>query len=198
MQLVLASSSESRKRQIEQLKLPFAVRSPDIDETQLANEPAEAMVVRLAREKALKVSQEFNNAIIIAGDQVHKVGTKIHGKPHNPETALAQLKMAQGITTEFLSGIAVYNTNTEKLIVRLVRTEVKFLKLTDAEIKKYIELDQPFDCAGSIRIEGLAPCLIESISTPDPTAITGMPLITCCEMLTEVGFNCLEYANSNY
>lgn len=198
MQLILASSSKSRIKQLEQLKLPFAIYPPEIDESRLKNESPEDMVIRLARLKAMKASNEFTKAVIIAGDQVHVVADQVHGKPLNFETALKQLLLAQGSKTEFLSGIAVLNNTSGKLIVRLVRTEVTFHKLDEYAIKKYLEIDKPYECAGSIRIEGLAPCLIESISTNDPTAITGMPLITCCEMLSAVGYNCLTHANSNY
>ena len=197
MQLVLASSSKSRAAQISQLQINFQTYAPDIDESAKENESAEQLVLRLATEKAKKVASIFPNSVIIAGDQVHKVGNKIHGKPHDYETARNQLSLASGQKTQFLSGIAVLNTNTNKLVARLLVTEVTFKTLTAEEINKYLEIDQPFECAGSIRIEGLAPCLISEIKTPDPTAITGMPLIVCCEMLAAVGFDCLKHAHRN-
>ena len=194
MKLVLASSSKSRKKQLEQLRVPFICHSPEVDETALEHESADNLVLRLAKEKAYAVANNYREHVIIAGDQVHLVEGNIHGKPGDFETALEQLELAQGKKTEFLSGIAVHNTRTGSLFLRLVRTEVVFRSLTRAELTRYLELDQPYECAGSVRIEGLAPCLIESISAPDPTAITGMPLIICCEMLAASGFNCLDYA----
>lgn len=194
MQLVLASSSESRKKQLQQLNIPFECCSPGIDETQLEHESAQNLVLRLAKEKAYAVSEKFNAHVIIAGDQIHIVGREIHGKPGDFATALQQLNKAQGQVTEFLSGIAVLNTITGKLFLQLVTTKVTFKQLSESTIKKYLEIDQPYECAGGIRIEGLAPCLIESIEAPDPTAITGMPLVICCQMLSAAGFDCIEHA----
>ena len=197
MQLILASSSKSRAAQISQLQISFQTFAPDIDESAKVNESAAELVLRLAAEKAKKAAGIFSNSVIIAGDQVHLVGDNIHGKPHDFETAHKQLSLASGQKTQFYSGIAVLNTNTNKLVARSLITEVTFKNLTAAQINKYIEIDQPFECAGSIRIEGLAPCLISEIKTLDPTAITGMPLIVCCEMLAAVGFDCLKHADRN-
>lgn len=195
MSLVLASSSKSRKKQLAQLKVPFEVFAPEIDETQLPDESPTALVMRLAREKALAAKSKFPNHVIIAGDQVHVVDSDIHGKPHNADTAFEQLSKAQGQKTKFLSGISVLNTNTDIILTRIVCTEVNFKQLTAEQIKHYISIDKPFECAGSIRIEGIAPCLIQSIQTEDPTAITGMPLIICCNMLADIGFDILDKIN---
>ena len=194
MQLILASSSKSRAKQISQLKLPFKQIAPEIDETQKVGESPNELVLRLASAKAAKIAETVTDSIVIAGDQIHLVDGNIHGKPKTAAIAEQQLRLASGKTTEFISGIAVYNTQTKQALVRLVTTEVTFRNLSITQIRNYIALDQPFECAGSIRIEGLAPCLIKNISAPDPTAITGMPLIVCCEMLAAVGFDCLEQA----
>lgn len=190
--LLLASSSIARKTQLQQMHYPFECFSPNIDERKHSGEDVQHMVARLAKEKAEKAAASYPNHFIVAGDQVQYCEGVIQGKPHTKDVAIQQLQRASGKTTYYYSGICTMHPASGKCQTRLIKTEVTFKTLSLAHIERYLELDQPWACAGSIRIEGMAACLIASMSSEDPMAIIGMPLMTVANMLEEIGFSFLS------
>lgn len=186
--LVLASSSITRKIQLERLNIPFETWSPNIDESPLTDEPIISMVERLAMEKAQAGATEFSNHILIAGDQVQEIDGSMQGKPHTHERALAQLQRANGRSTAFHSGLCVLNTTTGQSTSAVVTTHVTFKQLTDRQIERYLALEKPYHCAGSLKAEGIGLALVERIECQDPSDLLGLPLITLIHMLETVGF----------
>lgn len=186
--LILASSSQYRRKLLDRLQLPFECKSPNIDESPLANEDPQDMVKRLSEAKARALSSEFDNHLIIGSDQVAVLdgelpGTEALTKPGCYEAAFKQLKSESGKRVRFLTGLAVLNSQTNDIEVDMVATEVEFRQLTDQEISTYLHQDEPYDCAGSFKSEGLGITLFEGIYGKDPTALVGLPLIRLGEML---------------
>ncbi|MCX7896583.1 MAG: Maf family nucleotide pyrophosphatase [Rhodocyclaceae bacterium] len=185
--LILASSSPYRRELLARLKLPFAVVSPEVDETPLSNEPPWATAERLSLAKALAVAKRHPHALIIGSDQVAYCGSRRFGKPGALDNARAQLRALSGQTVVFHSGLALINGLTGRQHQRGVATEVRFRELTDAEIERYLAQEDVLNCAGSARSEGLGIALVEWIKSDDPTALIGLPLIALCEMLRAEG-----------
>ena len=196
--LLLASSSKYRQQQLAQLKIDFKFDSPDIDETPRENEMALELVVRLAEEKSKALADKYPNHLIIGADQVlagpiveidkkpsHKF---ILGKSGNFEGALQQLMALQGKSAELISGIALYNTETENLQSTYVKHDIKYRTYTEEQIINYIHKEEPYDCAGSAKIESLGIALIESIDGNDPSAIIGLPIIQLINFLHKENF----------
>ncbi|BBN60041.1 Maf family protein [Hydrogenovibrio marinus] len=175
--IILASTSIFRKQLLEKLGLPFTTAKPDIDETPLAQESVEEMVNRLSLAKANEVASTVQNAIIIASDQSAVFKEKPIGKPHNYENAFSQLKGFSGQSIDFLTGLVVIDQVHQKTYQSLDTTKVFFRKLTDNDIHNYLMLEQPFECAGSFKSEGLGITLFEKIESSDPNALIGLPLI---------------------
>lgn len=173
---------------------PFLTCPPDIDESQKPGEDVKDLVLRLAQEKASKIAHQYPQHFVIGADQVQWCDGKIHGKPHQRTQAIEQLQRSSGKTTYFYSGLCTMHQ--AHMITKLVTTEVTFKKLTLQHINRYLDLDQPWHCAGSIRIEGMATCLIEKIASDDPMAIIGMPLMTIASMLESLGFSFLDHQTS--
>jgi len=187
MQLILASSSRYRKELLERLKLNFECTSPDIDETPKANETAEQLVKRLALEKARKIASLYPNALIIGSDQAAVLDGAIIGKPHTAENAVKQLQQANGKTLQLLTGLCLYNSHTEAYQLDMVPYAVKMRSLSDEALRRYVQLDQPLDCASSFKWEQLGIALFSSMRGDDVTALQGLPLIRLIDMLQEEG-----------
>lgn len=187
--LILASTSTYRHELLSRLRLPFEVRSPGVDETPAADERPAELASRLALAKARSVFIAEPDAVVIGSDQVASLdGREPIGKPGDFDRARLQLQAASGRTMRFHTAFAVLAPrHAEK--VETVVIDVRFRTLTDAEIDRYLTLDQPFDCAGAARSEGLGIALLEAMTTEDPTALIGLPLIRVAAALRAVGLD---------
>lgn len=181
--LILASTSPYRRALLARLGLPFECVAPGADETRLPEEPAAAMAVRLARLKAEAVAARFPDAIVIGSDQVALRGTDILGKPGTVERCREQLRASSGREVVFLTAVHVIDGATGAAEAHVDRTVVQFRDLTDAEIVRYIERDNPLDCAGGFKAEALGIALFDRIESQDPTGLTGLPLSWLCGAL---------------
>jgi septum formation protein len=187
--LILASTSRYRRELLERLRIPFEVRSPDVDETPLTGELPAALATRLALAKARAVSDAHPDAIVIGSDQVADLdGTPI-GKPGNHERAVAQLQSMRGRSIVFHTAVTVLRGSTGYSGSAIAPVTVKFRQLTDPEIEHYLRLEQPYDCAGSAKCETLGIALLDAIDSDDPTALVGLPLIRTSALLREAGIN---------
>lgn len=188
--LILASSSQYRKELLSRLQLPFEVVVPNIDETPQAGETPDNTALRLAREKSSVIAARVPDALVIGSDQVATLDGQQIGKPGTHTNALKQLQEMRGRTVVFHTALCVqdgrpgarYATQQEN-----VQTAVTFRNLPDAELDAYLRIEQPYDCAGSAKNEGLGIALIEKIESTDPTALTGLPLIALSTMLRNAG-----------
>ena len=181
--LILASSSPYRRELLQRLRLPFDCASPDIDETPLPGESAEQLVRRLAESKARALAQHYPAHLIIGSDQAAVNGSRILGKPHDIERATEQLKDASGKSISFLTGLCLLNSQSGAAQVDCVRFSVHFRELDEARIRRYLETEQPFDCAGSFKAEGLGVSLFRATEGEDATSLIGLPLIRLVDML---------------
>ena len=189
--LILASSSSYRAELLGRLRLPFEVMVPDIDERPLAGEAADATALRLARAKAAAVAARAPGSIVIGSDQVATLHGEQIGKPGNHANALAQLRKMRGQTVLFHTALCVWDSRASALTgpaqLENVTTVVTMRDLPDADLDAYLHIEQPYDCAGSAKNEGLGIALLERIDSSDPTALTGLPLIALCGMLRKAG-----------
>ena len=189
--LVLGSTSRYRRDLLERLRIPFEVTSPDVDETPLADESPYALACRLALAKARAVARLHPDAIVIGSDQVADLDGEPLGKPGTHDRAVAQLQRMQGQTVIFQTAVAVVCQATGFEQTDLAPVSVVFRTLSGAEIERYLRTEQPYDCAGSAKSEGLGIALLESINNDDPTALVGLPLIRTCRMLRAAGLSIL-------
>lgn len=187
MNLILASSSPYRKELLERLQLPFSVAVPDIDETPMDGERPEQTAFRLAQEKARKVGQTHQDALIIGCDQVATLDNLQLGKPLTHDNAVKQLRMMRGRIVTFHSALCLFNATSQHMQAEVVCYEVKFRSLTDEQIEHYLLKEQPYHCAGSAKSEGLGIALIEWMRGDDPNALIGLPLIALTNMLVNEG-----------
>jgi MAF protein len=185
--LLLASSSPYRRELLERLRLPFVCASPDIDESHHPQESAIALVKRLAQEKAKALAAKYPDHLIIGSDQVAVLGEQILGKPHTFERALEQLSASSGKSVTFLTGLALYNSQTGHCQVDCVPFTVHMRELSTPRISRYLHAEQPYDCAGSFKAEGLGVSLFRSTEGPDATSLIGLPLIRLVDMLATEG-----------
>lgn len=185
--LLLASSSTYRRELLGRLRLPFEWQAPNIDETRHSGESAESLVCRLAQEKAQALANSHTNHLIIGSDQVAVLGERIVGKPHNFSRARQQLRDASGHSVRFLTGLALLNTAKARLQVDCVAFTVHFRNLDDARIERYLRAEEPYDCAGSFKAEGLGISLFRTTEGSDPTSLIGLPLIRLVDMLLTEG-----------
>ncbi|GKS90323.1 Maf family nucleotide pyrophosphatase [Acidovorax sp. SUPP2539] len=185
--LVLGSTSRYRAELLSRLRLPFDVAAPDVDETPRAGEAPSALALRLAMAKARAVSAAYPDAVVIGSDQVADLLGQPVGKPGTHEKAVAQLQQMRGHSVVFQTAVAVVCAATGFEKVELAPVEVRFRDLSDAEIERYLRAEQPYDCAGSAKSEGLGISLLDSIQSDDPTALIGLPLIRTCRMLRAAG-----------
>ena len=191
-QLILGSTSRYRRELLERLKIPFQVASPDVDETPLPQEPPGALAERLALAKARAVAALFPQAVVIGSDQVADLNGQSLGKPGTHDKAVVQLRLMRGQTVVFQTAVAVVCQETGFEQCSLAAVRVKFRDLTDDEIENYLHIEQPYDCAGSAKSEGLGIVLLASIDSDDPTALIGLPLIRTCHMLRATGIELLS------
>jgi septum formation protein len=187
--LILGSTSRYRRELLERLRLPFEAHSPALDETPLAGEPPAALAARLALAKAQAVAERFPQAVVIGSDQVADLDGTPVGKPGSHERAVAQLRAMSGRSVVFHTAVAVVRHATSHAGTALVPVTVRFRRLDDAQIERYLQLEQPYDCAGSAKSETLGIALLEAIESDDPTALVGLPLIATCRLLREAGLD---------
>ena len=188
MPLMLASTSRYRRELLERLRLPFDVARPDVDETALAGESPRELSIRLAEAKARAVAElQADDAWVIGSDQVAEVEGRALGKPGGRAAAIAQLDSMSGRIVRFHTALCLAHADG-RTFADIDLTEVHFRALTDAEIERYVDAEQPFDCAGSFKSEGLGIALFERIDNRDPSALVGLPLIATCMLLRKAGF----------
>jgi septum formation protein len=185
--LVLGSTSAYRRELLARLHIPFEVVSPDVDETPQPQETPNNLARRLALEKARSVALRHPGAVVIGSDQVADLAGQALGKPGNHELAVRQLQRMRGHIVIFQTAVAVVCLDTGFGAVELASVKVKFRELTDTEIESYLQVEQPYDCAGSAKSEGLGIALLETIDSDDPTALIGLPLIRTCRMIRSAG-----------
>jgi septum formation protein len=185
--LILASTSPYRKSLLAKLGLAFEVVAPHVDETAQDRESPEQLVARLAEAKAKAVARNFPAALIIGSDQVAVVDGQIVGKPHTHEKAAMQLKRAAGKRIAFLTGVCLYNSKSGRSQTDVVPFYVVLRPLTDLQIQHYLQQEQPYDCAGGFKAEGLGIALFERLEGTDPNTLIGLPLIRLIQMLENEG-----------
>jgi len=187
--LILASSSVYRRELLTRLQLPFSCVTPDVDESALAHELPQETALRLAQVKARKVALDNPNALIIGCDQVATLDNIQLGKPLTHENATKQLRLMRGREVIFHSALCLYNPLTLKMHAEVVPYVVTFRDLSDAQIESYLIKEQPYQCAGSAKSEGLGIAIIEKMTGDDPNALIGLPLIKLVSMLFNEGVN---------
>jgi septum formation protein len=183
--LILASTSRYRQELLARLRLPFEAVAPQVDETPLPGEAPAALAERLALAKARAVAASRPDAVVIGSDQVADLGGEALGKPGSHEAAQAQLRRMSGQEVVFQTAVAVVAPGLAAIERAEVR--VRFRELTDAAIDTYLHADQPYDCAGSAKVESLGIALLDAVESDDPTALIGLPLIRTCQLLRRAG-----------
>lgn len=194
--LILGSTSVYRRELLARLRLPFDVANPNVDETPLAGEAPAELARRLALAKAHAVAAQHPDAVVIGSDQVAALDGVPLGKPGNHERATAQLRQMQGRAVVFQTAVAVVCHATGFEQVRIAPVRVQFRGLSNDEIERYLLAEQPYDCAGSAKSEGLGIALLSSIDSDDPTALIGLPLIRTCDLLRAAGLSLLAPSGS--
>ena len=187
--LVLASGSPYRRQLLAKLGLPFETVSPDIDESVQPGETPEALVARLAERKAGAASSHYPDALIIGSDQVAVLNGTIIGKPGSHENAIRQLQAASGKKIIFHTGMCLLNSHTGRAQIETVPYSVVFRQLSEQQIENYLRKEQPYNCAGSFKSEGLGIALFERFEGEDPNTLIGLPLIRLVNMLRREGVN---------
>ncbi len=190
-QIVLASTSKYRRELLARLGLPFEVASPEVDESPLPRETPQDTARRLAEAKARAVAARFPQAIVIGSDQVAVLDGTMLGKPGNHANAVRQLKTMRGKEVVFHTALCLCNAASGHAETRVVPFCVRFRDYSDAQIEHYLRREQPYDCAGSARCEGLGIALIAEMRGDDPNALIGLPLIALTEMLAAQGVSVL-------
>ncbi|MEJ8848976.1 Maf family nucleotide pyrophosphatase [Variovorax rhizosphaerae] len=189
--VILASTSRYRRELMNRLRLPFEVHAPEVDETPFPGESPGALASRLALEKARAVARHFPEAVVIGSDQVADLAGESLGKPGDHQRATAQLQRMRGQTLIFQTAVAVVCEAAGFAQQDIAAVRVVFRNLDDAAIERYLRLEQPYDCAGSAKSEGLGIALLEAIDSDDPSALVGLPLIRTCRMLRAAGVDLL-------
>ena len=190
--LILGSTSRYRRELLQRLRLPFEVVSPQVDETPQPGELPQALAERLAMAKAQAVAQHHPNAVVIGSDQVADLHGEPLGKPGDHARAVAQLRRMRGQTVIFQTAVAVVCHANGFAEHARVPVHVRFRQLSDEAIETYLRAEQPYDCAGSAKSEGLGIALLERIDNPDPSALVGLPLIETCRLLRAAGIPLLD------
>lgn len=196
MQLLLASSSSYRRQQLTQLGLSFDWASPDIDETPHPNESIDAYVQRLSEQKALAMATQYPQHWIIGSDQACSLNGKVVSKPGSHELARQQLADSSGKTIRFSTGVALWHNGNISSTVEHI--DVQFRSLSDEDIEHYLTLEQPYDCAGSFKIEGLGIHLFVALHGRDFNSLIGLPLIGLCDLMRAAGLNPLQLASEHH
>ena len=195
--IVLASQSPYRRQQLEQLAIPFHQQAADIDETPHPSEMLDDYVSRLAQEKAQKVAREYPDSWIIGSDQAGSVDGVIRSKPGDRDKAIKQLQDCRGKTVRFTTAVALVNQQKNRGQCKVEHFDVNFRHLTDEEIEHYVDLEKPFDCAGSFKVEGLGIYLFESLNGRDFNSLIGLPLIALVDLFHQQDINLLTLAQLN-
>jgi septum formation protein len=190
--LILASTSPFRRKLLARLGLPFAVRAPEVDETRQPGEEAPALVARLAEWKAQAIARQEPAALVIGSDQAAVLAGEIVGKPGDHERAVAQLRRASGRTVTFYTGLCLLDSASNQRQVTVEVFQVAFRQLTAEMIEGYLRREQPYQCAGSFKSEGLGIALFERLEGDDPTSQIGLPLIRLTRMLEAAGVAVLQ------
>jgi MAF protein len=185
--LVLGSTSPYRAALLEKLGLPFLTDAPEIDEQAETDETPADLVTRLAEAKARAVGERHPDALVIGSDQVACIGERILGKPGNRENAIMQLSAASGKAVVFYTGLCLLDTKSGRAGTLCEPYRVHFRHLSPGQVERYVDAEQPFDCAGSFRSEGLGISLFERLEGNDPNALVGLPLIRLIDLLRERG-----------
>ena len=185
--IILASSSPYRRQLLDRLHLDYECHSPNIDESINDGEQARDYVCRLAQAKAQSIAEKYPQAVVIGSDQCALLDDEILGKPGSHARALEQLRRAQGKTVVFHTGVCVLSLERRYCAVDDVPFEVEFRNLTDKQLKHYLEVEQPYDCAGSFKAEGYGACLFSALRGDDPNALIGLPLLRLTTMLERAG-----------
>lgn len=185
--IILASSSPYRRQLLDRLHLDYECHSPDVDESVERGEQAVDYVCRLAQAKARSVAQNHPQAVVIGSDQCALLGDEILGKPGSHARALDQLRRAQGKTVVFHTAVCVVNLARDFCLVEDVPFEVEFRSLSDPQLEHYLQVEQPYDCAGSFKAEGYGACLFKALRGDDPNALIGLPLLKLTTMLESAG-----------
>ena len=189
--LVLGSTSRYRRELLQRLRIPFEVAAPQVDETPRPGEAPADLARRLALAKAQAVARQFPHAAVIGSDQVADLDGEPLGKPGTHARATLQLRQMRARTVTFQTAIAVVCLDTGFSQLELAPVKVKFRDLSDLEIEVYLQAEQPYDCAGSAKSEGLGIALLDAIESDDPTALVGLPLIRTCRMIRAAGVKVL-------
>ena len=192
--IVLASTSIYRRELLTRLQIPFSVAAPNVDETPRTDEIPQDTASRLARLKAQAVASAFPHALIIGSDQVAVLDGLQLGKPHTRDNAVKQLRFMRGKKVGFYTALCLLNSLTGKSQITVVSYLVHFRQLSDSQIEHYLTKEQPYNCAGSAKTEGLGIALIASMHGDDPNALIGLPLIALVEMLANEGVDVLTCA----
>lgn len=190
--IILGSTSIFRKALLDKFNIDFVCAKPNIDETALPDETPQQLVARLAEQKAKAVSHEFEQGLIIGSDQVAVCEDNILGKPHNFDNAVKQLTSFSSKTVTFYTGLCLFNAKTKNSQVLIEPFQVHFRHLTYEDICQYLQAEQPYNCAGSFKSEGLGICLFEKLEGDDPNTLIGLPLIQLFKLLKNEGFNVLD------
>ena len=189
--LILGSSSPYRRELLQRLRLTFETCAPDIDENALPGEAPAATAARLALAKAQAVARRYPEALVIGSDQVAELQGQAIGKPGDHERARAQLRLMSGRSVMFHTALAVVCAETGFVAQDLAPVRVRFRTLSEREIESYLLAEQPYDCAGSAKVEGLGSVLLESVESDDPSALIGLPLIRTAALLRRAGLSLL-------
>ena len=184
--LILASTSRYRRELLERLRLNFSTVAPEVDETPLPGEAPAVLAQRLALAKAQAVARLHSQALVIGSDQVADLQGQCLGKPGDHDKAVAQLRAMRGREVIFQTAVALVAPGL--VLQELAQVRVRFRDLADEEIERYLRAEQPYDCAGSAKSEGLGIALLDSIDSDDPTALNGLPLIRTCRLLRQAGW----------
>ncbi len=192
--LILGSTSPYRRELLQRLRLDFEIDAPRVDESPRPGEPPADLACRLALEKAMEVASRHPGSVVIGADQVADLDGLAVGKPGTHAAAVAQLQALRGRSVVFHTAVAVVRADADLARVLSTAVAVRFRPLSDAEITRYLRLEQPYDCAGSAKCETLGIALLESIASDDPTALVGLPLIRTCALLRAAGIDPLAEA----
>jgi septum formation protein len=192
--IILASTSPYRRMLLERLQLPFETATPEVDETPGDNETPRELVERLAIAKAQAIADKSSNALVIGSDQVAVHNGEIVGKPRDHDHAVEQLRQASGTAVTLYTGLALINADSQRIQSEVVPYTVVFRVLTDVQIENYLRKEKPYDCAGSVKSEGLGIALLERFEGDDPNTLIGLPLIRLTRMLENEGVNLLNGA----
>jgi septum formation protein len=187
--LILGSTSRYRRELLARLRMPFDVVSPNVDETPLAGEAPQALATRLALAKAKAVANLHPHAVVIGSDQVADLNGEPLGKPGTHERAVLQLQRMRGHTVVFQTAVSVVCLDRQFEQTEIAQIKVRFRNLSDADIEAYLRAEEPYDCAGSAKSEGLGIALLDAIDNDDPTALIGLPMIRTARLLRAAGID---------